>query len=238
MYTTKLQKSSLAKDTLEFISFFIYELKSQSNSIIAHTALLNDELDFDKHDPRAKTLNNIVSAAFDIQENLTRLVEVAKLETSGFQLDLETVDITSLITEVIDKMSAIIRLKNQTLFTKLIAQLPNIKGDSLRIEQVLTNLISNASLSTPDGGRISLTAGLQGESLFIRIQDGGPITPVELNQYIFQPFNNTLTLNKYTGKVDLNLALCKHYVELHGGKLEIENIGNKSNTFSVILPAA
>jgi len=238
MYTPKLQKSSLAKDTLEFVSFFIYELKSQSNSIIAHATLLNDELDFDKHDPRVKTLNNIVSAACDIHAQLKRLLEVAKLETSGFQLDLETVDITSLITEAVDKMSPIVRLKNQSISTKLITPLPNINGDSLRIEQVLTNLISNKSISTPDGGHIYLIAGLHGESIFIRIQDGGPIKPVELHQYIFQPLNNTVTLNKDSDKVDLNLALCKHYVELHGGKLEIENIGNKSNTFSVILPAA
>jgi len=218
------------------MSLFVCEFRSQMKSIVAYTSLLNDELDFDKDDPGVKILNNIVSAVYDIQEQLKRLVELVKLETSIFQLDVEIVDINSVISKVLNKLSPIVRLKNQTISTKLTSRLPNINGDSLRIEQILMNLLSNASLSTPDGGQIILTAELYEEYVFVRIQDSGPAIPVEMHRYIFQPFNNLMNFNKDCTKADLNLALCKHYVELHGGKIQIENTDNRGNTFSVILP--
>jgi len=83
---------------------------------------------------------------------------------------------------------------------------------------------------------MTLTVERRDEYMSIRIQDSGPTIPVEMHRYIFQPFNNLINFNKDCTKADLNLALCKHYVELHGGKIQIENSDNRGNTFSVILP--
>ena len=205
-------------------------------SIVAYANLLNDELDFKNDDPKSKIIHDIISAVYDIQEQLKRLIELAKLETSGFQLDMEAVDINSVISTVLNKLSPIIHLKNQTITTELTSQLPNINGDPLRIEQILMNLLSNASRSSPEGGHMTLTVERRDEYMLIQIQDSGPAIPVEMHRYIFQPFNNLINFNKDRTKADLNLALCKHYVELHGGKIQIENSDNRGNTFSVILP--
>lgn len=236
MNTQKLQTPSSTKDSLELMSFFVCEFRSQMKSIVAYANLLNDELDFKNDDPKAKILHNIVSGVYDIQEQLKRLIELAKLETSGFQLDVEAVDINSIISTVLNKLSPIIHLKNQTISTELTSQLPNINGDPLRIEQILMNLLSNASRSSPDGGHMTLTVERRDEYMSIRIQDSGPAIPVEMHRYILQPFNNLINCNKNCIKADLNLALCKHYVELHGGKIQIENSDNMGNTFSIILP--
>jgi len=98
------------------------------------------------------------------------------------------------------------------------------------------NLLSNASRSTPNGGHISLSADLQDEFVFIRIHDGGPTISAETQRYIFHPFCNPQNSKIDCASTDLSLALCKHYVELHGGNIQIESTKNKGNTFSVILP--
>ena len=74
--------------------------------------------------------------------------------------------------------------------------------------------------------------------MFIRIHDGGPTIPAETQRYIFHPFCNPQNSKIDYASADLSLALCKHYVELHRGKIKIESTKNKGNTFSVILPVS
>lgn len=90
--------------------------------------------------------------------------------------------------------------------------------------------------NTPNGGHISISADLQDEFVFIRIHDGGPTIPAETQRYIFHPFCNPHNSRVDCTSTDLSLTLCKHYVELHGGKIQIENTKNKGNIFSVVLP--
>lgn len=226
-----------AKQTLELISFLTHELKSPLTSIITSAGLLAEELALSPDDPKTKLISNILASAYNLEARASELLDLAKLEAEGFRLELEPTEINAILYDVVDQLSPIVRSRGQSLTLNLPPRLPNIIADSLRIEQVLINLLSNAAKFTPQGGSISVSADEQNGYIVIEVQDSGPSIPLEEQHKVFQPYYRLKGANKeHIPGVGLGLALCKHLVELHGGRIWIESEQGKGNTFAFSLP--
>jgi two-component system KDP operon response regulator KdpE len=110
-------------------------------------------------------------------------------------------------------------------------------ADSVRIEQILLNLLSNAAKFSPEGGSISLTGGRQNGYIVIEVHNSGPSIPPEELQGIFQPYYRLKSADEeHVPGVGLGLALCRHLIELHGGEIWVESKQDKGNTFAFTLP--
>ena len=126
-----------AKQTLEIISFITHEFKTPLTSIIASASLLAEELAFSPDDPKAKLLSNILASAHNLEIKTSELLELTKLEATGFHLELEPTNINIIVRSATEQISPLIRNRNQSLTLKLDPQIPEIVADSLRVEQIL-----------------------------------------------------------------------------------------------------
>jgi two-component system sensor histidine kinase BaeS len=115
------------------------------------------------------------------------------------------------------------------------AELPTITIDADRINQVLGNLLNNAIKYT-SRGTIAVSAGLQGDQLWIRVDDTGPGIPVEEQENIFQPFYRGQSSRRFPQGLGLGLAIARDMVVAHGGQLEMESKPGMGSRFTIWLP--
>jgi CheY-like chemotaxis protein len=112
-----------------------------------------------------------------------------------------------------------------------------IDADATRIEQVMSNLVTNALKYTPAGGRIAVRVHRQGDQALLEVSDNGPGIPPTLLPRIFDLFvQGERTLDRRTGGLGIGLTLARRLVELHGGTIDAQSSPSGS-TFSVRLPA-
>lgn len=233
-----IQLPNSAKQTLELIAFLTYDFKSQLTSINSSVSLLAKKLATSHNDLETKLIGDIMASHHYLEARTSELLELVKLQVDGFHLELELTDIDIIIHRAVDRLSPIIVSREQSLTLNLAPNTKKIIADSLRIEQVLHNLLSNASKSTPTGGNISVSTNKQAGYMVIKIHYSSIcITHLEQHE-VFQPYCR-LTGDKDTQipETGFGLALCKHLVELHGGRIWIENEDNNSNTFAFTLPS-
>jgi CheY-like chemotaxis protein len=128
--------------------------------------------------------------------------------------------------------------KGQALTVNLPATSARVDGDSIRLAQVVENLLNNASKFTPQGGRIDLTVDSEADQAVIRVRDSG--IGIEQNQLarIFDMFTQVDTsLERSTSGLGIGLTLCKTIVELHGGTIAAQSEGlGRGCEFTVRLP--
>jgi two-component system, NtrC family, sensor histidine kinase HydH len=112
-------------------------------------------------------------------------------------------------------------------------QLPFLEGDPELVKQMLVNLVINAIQSMPQGGEVTVSAGVEEGKLLIRVEDQGCGVPLEIRDKIFDPFFTT----KESG-TGLGLAVAHRIAEQHSGVLRIEASSGRGTVFSVLLPLA
>jgi CheY-like chemotaxis protein/anti-sigma regulatory factor (Ser/Thr protein kinase) len=114
-----------------------------------------------------------------------------------------------------------------------------LKGDPIRLAQVVANLLTNAARYTDVGGTVTLRAWRANESVVIRVADNGSGITADMLQRIFEPFvQGKRTQERAQGGLGLGLALVKNLVSLHGGEVAAESEGpGRGSAFSIWLPA-
>jgi two-component system phosphate regulon sensor histidine kinase PhoR len=117
------------------------------------------------------------------------------------------------------------------------ADLPAVRADAERIEQVLINLLHNAVKFTPSGGEIEVSARKEGGWVQFSVRDTGVgIQPEDLPR-VFERFYKA-DQSRSGGGTGLGLSIARHTVEAHGGRIWAESLPGKGSTFSFTLPLA
>ncbi len=131
------------------------------------------------------------------------------------------------------------RLRKVTLDIELPEDLPAVKGDPKRVEQVLVNLLSNAIKFSPAKGKILVRGGQDGPMAVVSVQDFGRGMSPEFRDRLFQKFEHAQgALLRESQGVGLGLAICRHIAEGHGGRIWAESEQGKGSTFHFSIPAA
>ena len=158
--------------------------------------------------------------------HLTRLVEdlrtLAHAEAGQLQLELVPVNLQTLVSELLSTLHAQATAKEITLRSTIPHHLPPLRADSVRLRQVLNNLLTNALRHTPAGGTITVDAKQTGTEALMTVTDTGEgIKPDEL-PHIFERFYRTdRSRNRSTGGSGLGLAIAKRLTESHSGTIGI-----------------
>jgi signal transduction histidine kinase len=224
------------EEWLRFIDTLSHELKTPLTSIIAAAGLLAEELEATGDESYQKLGQTIIHNAGILETRLAELMDIVKTGSGQLQLQVEPVDIKSLLQGIGWQMSPILQGKEQNLNMDLPPSLPIIHGDGQRLEQVLLNLMTNATKFTPKGGNITLRARKQDIALLIAVQDTGIGISQEEQSRLFKPYSRLNADRQRHPGLGLGLALAKQVVDLHGGKIWVDSESGKGSTFSFTLP--
>jgi PAS domain S-box-containing protein len=232
-----LRESDRRKD--EFMAALGHELRNPLAAITTAVTLLEQRIGSDATAKRP--LEVIARQSRHVSRLVDDLLDTARIGRGKLQIEKQMVDLRSLVAEIIDtkwgqanhdgRHSVSVDLGDVPLFVEV---------DPIRLAQVFTNLIDNASKFTPDGGRISVSATAKYGAVIIDVRDTGIGLRADQQQKIFDPFTQLPDPydSSQTG-LGLGLALVRGLTELHGGTVHVASAGpGQGSCFTVRLPAA
>jgi signal transduction histidine kinase len=230
-----LKRTEQVKST--FTNIAAHELQTPLVPIIGYAQLLIDK----KLPPqKVKEYAEVIHQNARREKDLVRdLLDISKLEAGEMKFEMEDVNITSILHQAVTDLSLEAQQKNIKLKCTLQKSLPPVHGDTQRLTQVITNLISNA-LKFTEKGSITLTAKRGTDTIQVSVTDTGMGIKKEDIPKLFTKFVQTqdYTTRKTRG-TGLGLAICKEIVQAHKGKLWVESKGvGKGATFRFTLPVA
>ncbi|CAB3757004.1 response regulator [Paraburkholderia solisilvae] len=177
-------------------------------------------------------------------EHLSRLVDdlldVSRITHGKITLRMESVDLASAVATAVETNQPSIERKHHTLSVSVPDVPCVIRGDPIRVAQVIGNLLSNAAKYTPDGGAIELDVRVTDGSVAIRVADNGiGIPPAELADVFNLFMQSADSLARSEGGLGIGLSLARTLTELHGGSIEARSEGiGRGCEFVVRLPVA
>ncbi len=188
----------------------------------------------------AETLQLIYQEADRMQRLVNDLQELSRVEAGAYQLRIGSHGIHQLVEHVSTRMKRQFEEKGVLLETQVPADLPPVRVDEQRIEQVLTNLVGNALQYTPAGGKVLITARPAQNEIQISIQDTGVGIPAEHLPFVFDRFYRVdKSRSRAGGGSGIGLTIARHLVEAHGGRIWARSAGpGQGSTFSFTLPIA
>lgn len=185
----------------------------------------------------ATAIGSLLEEALLLQRLINDLQELSLAETGQLHLDIGQVSAESLIPSLLASFQVAAQAKNISLTAHSVPDLPLIAADPERLKQILSNLLRNAILYTPIGGRVHLSAARQGDAVALTVSDDGPGIPPEHLPHIFERFYRAdHSRARATGGSGLGLAIARALCEMQGGRIQVASQIGQGTTFVVSLP--
>lgn len=229
-----LHEADRRKD--EFLAMLAHELRNPLTPI-NNAAHILDMLKLE--DPRLNWATEVIKRQVTHLTHLVDdLLDVSRIVRGKISLKKERLDLIEVVNSVLETERAPILAKQQHLDVCLPEQRVLVDGDSVRLSQILLNLIDNACKYTLEGGHIEVNVKLLGTEVEIQVRDNGTGISAELLPTIFDLFQQgARTLDRSQGGLGIGLTLVKRLVELHGGRVTASSLGpGLGSTFIVRLP--
>ena len=242
----EVERANLAKS--EFVSFVAHELKNPMTSIKGYSELLSAGAVGAINTQQANFLNTIRSNVERMATLVSDLNDNSKIEAGRLRIDFKAVAVNDLVEEVVKSTKRQVEDRKQVIQAYLPAQLPMVWGDSTRLGQVLTNLVSNAIKYTPEGG--VLVVGAESAKniwdpagattvVHLWVKDNGIGISPDDQRRIFQKFFRSEDQKaREAPGTGLGLNITKSLVEMQGGRIWFESEYRKGTTFHFTVPVA
>jgi PAS domain S-box-containing protein len=229
------ERASYLKD--EFLGTLSHELRTPLNSILLWTQMLSRRA----NDPETLRGLATIERSTHVQAQLiSDLLDVSAIVSGKLRLDIQMLDLVAMIKATLETLAPAIEAKGLTLQTVFDPRVTMISGDPARLQQVIWNLINNASKFTPKNGRIEISVERIHSQLKIVVSDNGQGIEADLLPFLFERFRQgDVSTKRNSGGLGLGLAIVKHLVELHGGTVAASSKGPGNGAeFAVLLPIA
>lgn len=218
------------------IADVVHELRTPLTSIVGYSKLLlTTELDKNTQIQFVEVINR---EATRLGSMVNDFLELARLESGRLRLSYKSVDMRKVIDDTADVMRPQAKERGLELALDVPSVLPPIMGDEKRLQQIMLNLISNAIKYNRQGGRVRISAGVDGETLRIAVEDTGRgVRPEDMDKLFdkFRRIEETESSVKGTG---LGLPITKQLIELHEGEIKVTSEWGQGSTFAFTLPLA
>jgi len=218
---------------VEFTRALVHELKTPITPVLASSEMLLEEL---KEEHLLGLAQNICQGAYNLNQRVDELLDLARGEVGMLRLNPESVDPRQLLQGIVDSVRPVALKNGQSLSFESPSSLPVVWADEDRLRQVVLNLINNAFKFTPAGGKITLRAKEDGVNLIVEVQDTGCGISEEERQWLFEPYHQLESDRARLSGLGLGLSLAKKLVELHGGEIWVKSQKGKGSTFSFSIP--
>jgi PAS domain S-box-containing protein len=233
---TEAQSAIQVRD--RFLSLAAHELRTPLTAALGNLQLMRRRLA--RGEAGARVERNLQLAEEQLtrlNEMVTTLLDVARLEGGQLRLDRTAVDMCSLTRRIVEQSEA--GLTDHTVSCKTPEAELIVHGDPMRLEQVLTNLLQNAVKYSPSGGGVSVQVGQRGDRVFLIVADQGMGIAADALPHLFERYYRApaVTAQMVSG-MGIGLYVVQEIVTLHGGVVQVESTEGKGSAFTVWLPLA
>ncbi len=220
----------------EFLAILSHELRSPLNPILGWTQLLKKGTLSPEKTQQA--LNSIERNAKLQTELIEDLLDVSRILRGKLILTETPVKLADVIDSAIETVRLAAQAKFIQILTEFSPQTGQVLGDSNRLQQAIWNLLSNAVKFTPPGGQVTVSLTQREDCAQIQVQDTGSGIDPDFLPHVFETFRQAdSTTTRTFGGLGLGLAIARHLVELHGGRIWATSPGvGQGATFTVSLP--
>ncbi|WP_280554593.1 ATP-binding protein [Halomonas sp. 25-S5] len=223
----------------EFLANMSHEIRTPLNGIVGFCRLLGRS----RLEPRQREwLDHVQRACDNLLMLVNDVLDFSKLEAGRVELEMLALDMVGLVDEVLGLQAPLAQQKGLQLLGLVYDDVPaDLKGDPLRVRQVLTNLVNNA-LKFTDRGEVIVRVMLeQAEAsqviLRVSVSDTGMGLTDEARRRLFQAFHQAdISHPREFGGTGLGLAICRQLVEQMGGEIDAESVPGTGSTFAFTLP--
>ena len=227
-----VEDASRAKD--EFLAMLSHELRTPLNTVLGYVQMLKDQSV--PADQAAKAFTVIERNARSLARLVDDVLDTSRIVNGKMRVELRPCALTPIVNEAVASMAPAAASKRLTIDTRIEEGLW-VNADADRLRQVLWNLLANAVKFTPLGGRVEIAARRNPQSVSVTVTDTGAGIVAQDLPYIFQRFwQSNAGRNRTHGGLGLGLALSRHLIELHGGRISARSAGpDQGSVFEIEL---
>jgi PAS domain S-box-containing protein len=228
------QLATKARD--DMLAVVAHDLRNPLNTIFMSSQLLLEIVSKTEHPTEHRQIAIVQRAADRMNRLIQDLLEVKRIESGNLGLEKRSVAAAAVVSDAIEILRPIANASSLRLESDVSPDLPPIRVDPPRIQQVLSNLVGNAIKFTPAGGEIVLRATpAEREACFV-VADNGPGIPPDALPHIFGRFWQGKSSDRRG--IGLGLAIAKGIVEAHGGRIWVESQVGAGSSFFFTVPLA
>ena len=219
----------------EFLAIISHELRVPISAILGWTELL-DTRQFD-HSSLAMAIEVIRRNALVQAQLIDQLTDYSTLGVNKLVLTIRVVSLSKIVKAAVESLAPMALNKQIHVDVQLGVLDAEMDGDPTRLQQVFSNLFSNAIKFTPSGGNVRVTMESSDNCHTITVSDTGEGISVEFLPFVFDRYRQADRTAAGLGGLGLGLTIARHLVELHGGTIKAESMGKgKGAGFIVQLP--
>jgi len=183
-------------------------------------------------------LTSIHQSGKHLLDLLNNILDLSKIEAGKMDLHIAPLNLNPLLDGTVSTAVGLVKDKEVKIIKNVPDNLPPIMGDETRVRQILLNLVSNAAKFT-DKGRITISAGINDEHIWVSVVDTGIGISPENQVDIFDEFMQVdASTTRKAGGTGLGLPITKKFIEMHHGTITVDSALGKGSTFTVALPRA
>ncbi|WP_418320441.1 ATP-binding protein [Piscinibacter sakaiensis] len=235
--TARREAESASRVKDQFLATLSHELRTPLSAILGWLHILRFK---GTSDPAAlqKGLDVIERSARTQHELVEELLDMSRITTGKLHLELSVVEVASVVNAAVDLVQPSAAAARVALTVDNAAGTTLVRGDSKRLQQAVSNLLSNSVKFTPPGGSIDVTIRRDGEMVSIAVRDTGKGIRSEYLPFLFDRFRQAdQSTSRRFGGLGLGLALVHQLVQLHSGSVDAHSPGEgQGSTFTIHLP--
>jgi CheY-like chemotaxis protein/two-component sensor histidine kinase len=221
----------------DFLATLSHELRTPLNAILGWSQILSGP-EVTKEDV-TEGLQTIERSARAQTQLIEDLQDVNRIASGRMRLDVQRVDVASVIRAAVSSVQPLADAKEMRLQTVLDGSAGPVSGDPSRLQQVVWNLLTNAVKFSPSGGSVKVVLARVNSHLEVSVTDGGQGIKAETLPHVFDLFRVGDHQSSRRGTLGIGLSLVKQLVELHGGRVHARSGGERQGaTFVIELPLA
>ncbi len=235
------EESTIDRPPLTPISLahFAHELRTPLNAVIGYSELVSEELSDGGHTALAEDADKVVAAGRHLLSLVDDVLDLSRLDAHRLPVQLQAIPVRGLADEVLDTLAPLAQQHNDVLLRDLPTDTLEVRGDSVRIRQILLNLVGNACKFTQDGTvSLRVLAGPDGFVTFAVRDTGVGMTAAEMARLFREYGQANDEIHARFGGSGLGLLISQRLAVLMSGWIEVVSTPGEGSTFSLILPRA
>jgi signal transduction histidine kinase len=218
-----------------FLSNVSYEIRTPLTSVLGFAEGLQMGLAGPLSPKQQDYVRDIRRSSTDLKTIIDAIIDLTAIDAGAMELKLETIDIPAMLENVAEKLSPSIEHRDLTLNIEVGADVSRFTGDPNRVEQILSNLLSNAVGFSEAGSTVRMGARRNGGIIQFWVSDSGRGIEPEFQKQVFERFQSRPIPGRHRGP-GLGLSIVKSFVELHDGQVSLHSKVNQGTTVLCSFP--